>query len=66
MLRFQQKTDTQNKLIQTHDIIADGFNDTYLATKRPTVSLFTLTSWGLNANNNNNNDSWNNDNNKNG
>lgn len=37
-LIFKQKTDTENKIIQTHDIIADGFNDTYMATKRPTVS----------------------------
>lgn len=35
---FKQKADTENKIIDSYDIIADGFNDTYMATKRPTVS----------------------------
>lgn len=39
LLIFQQKNETYFALEQTHDIIADGFNDTYMATKRPTVSL---------------------------
>ena len=39
LLILQQKNETYFALEQTHDIIADGFNDTYMATKRPTVSL---------------------------
>lgn len=36
---LQQKNETKSAFEQTYDIIADGFNDTYMATKRPTVSL---------------------------
>lgn len=39
LLALQQKNETYSALEQTYDIIADGFNDTYMATKRPTVSL---------------------------
>lgn len=36
---LQQKNETHSAIEQTYDIIADGFNDTYMATKRPTVSV---------------------------
>lgn len=36
---FQQKNETQFALEQTYDIVADGFNDTYMSTIRPTVSF---------------------------
>lgn len=39
---FQQKNETESAIEQTYDIIADGFNDTYMATKRPTVSVDSL------------------------
>lgn len=34
---FQQKNETYYALEQTYDIVADGFNDTYMSTHRPTV-----------------------------
>ncbi|XP_031634105.1 uncharacterized protein LOC116347589 [Contarinia nasturtii] len=37
-LYTEQKNETQSALQQTYDIIADGFNDTYQATKRPTTT----------------------------
>lgn len=36
---MQQKNETKSAFVQSYDIIADGFNDTYMATKKPTVSL---------------------------
>lgn len=34
---FQQKNETQYALEETYDVVADGFNDTYMSTIRPTV-----------------------------
>ncbi|XP_055296902.1 uncharacterized protein LOC129565741 isoform X1 [Sitodiplosis mosellana] len=37
-LYAEQKNETYFALEQTYDIVADGFNDTYMATKRPTTT----------------------------
>lgn len=37
-LYSEQKNETKSAFEQTYDIIADGFNDTYMATKRPTTT----------------------------
>lgn len=38
LFSLQQKNETYYALEQTYDIVADGFNDTYMSTIRPTVS----------------------------